>query len=127
MGTLVPPALGRWTGAGPWPWPASTCATSPSLNYQHHLFQERTLRSVTANTRADGEEFLALAADIGVRVSAVPYPFERADRALGDLAHDRVDGAAVLRGGGRVRTPRSSRPPLVTMTLRNDCVQDRTG
>ena len=30
----------------------------PPLDYQRHLFQERQLRSVTANTRADGEEFL---------------------------------------------------------------------
>ena len=44
----------------------------------------------------DGREFLAVAADIGIRVSAVPYPLDRADRALADLAHDRVDGAAVL-------------------------------
>ena len=34
----------------------------PPLNYERHLFQERQLRSVTANTRADGEEFLRLAA-----------------------------------------------------------------
>ena len=72
----------------------------PVLDYQRHLFEERTLRSVTANTRADGAEFLELAARIGIRVSAVPYPFDRADRALADLAHDRVDGAAVLVVGG---------------------------
>ena len=36
-----------------------------------------------------------LAARIGIRVSTVPYAFDRADRALADLAHDRVNGAAV--------------------------------
>jgi len=68
----------------------------PSLNYERHLFEERTIRSVTANTRRDGEEFLELAARIGIRVTTTPYPFEEANRALSDLAHDRVNGAAVL-------------------------------
>lgn len=69
----------------------------PSLRYADHLFQERQVRSVTANTRRDGEEFLALAARIGIRVKTVAYDFEQADTALRDLAHDRFSGAAVLR------------------------------
>ncbi|MBS1837466.1 MAG: zinc-binding alcohol dehydrogenase family protein [Actinobacteria bacterium] len=68
----------------------------PALDYQRHLFEERTLRSVTANTRRDGEELLALAAEIDIEVTTTPYPFSRADVALADLAADRVDGAAVL-------------------------------
>jgi propanol-preferring alcohol dehydrogenase len=68
----------------------------PALHYQEHLFQERELRSVTANTRRDGEEFLALAERIPVRVTTTPYRLEDAPAALRDLAHDRVDGAAVL-------------------------------
>ena len=52
----------------------------PPLDYADHLFEERQLRSVTANTRRDGEEFLALAASIGIRVETSPYPLERADR-----------------------------------------------
>jgi propanol-preferring alcohol dehydrogenase len=69
----------------------------PPLRYQEHLFQERQLRSVTANTRSDGDALLALAAEIPIRVTTTPYAFEAADRALADLAADRVDGAAVLR------------------------------
>ncbi|MHB1533266.1 MAG: zinc-dependent alcohol dehydrogenase family protein [Acidimicrobiales bacterium] len=68
----------------------------PVLGYGRHLFYERELRSVTANTRHDGAEFLARAAEIGVVVSAVPYPLAQADRALADLAHGRFAGAAVL-------------------------------
>jgi propanol-preferring alcohol dehydrogenase len=71
----------------------------PPLDYAQHLFQERQLRSVTANTRLDGEEFLDLAARIGIRVETVPYELEHADQALADLAHDRFTGAAVLRVG----------------------------
>ncbi|MGH3519393.1 MAG: zinc-binding alcohol dehydrogenase family protein [Haloechinothrix sp.] len=68
----------------------------PSLNYQRHLFSERQLRSVTANTRSDARAFLAFAAEHRLRVTATRYPLEAADRALSDLAAGRVTGAAVL-------------------------------
>ena len=68
----------------------------PGLDYAGELFEERRLRSVTANTRRDGEEFLALAARLGVRATTVPYPMAEAPRALADLAHGRFGGAAVL-------------------------------
>jgi propanol-preferring alcohol dehydrogenase len=68
----------------------------PPLNYDEHLFQERTLRSVTANTRSDGQEFLDLAARIPVRVTTDPFPLAEASSALQALAADRVRGAAVL-------------------------------
>ena len=68
----------------------------PALDYQRHLFHERQVRSVTANTRSDGEEFLSVAADIGITVQTQPYAFVDADQALRDLAHDRFTGAAVL-------------------------------
>src|SRR4029453_8279762 len=44
----------------------------PPLHYGSELFQERQLRSVTANTRADGEEFLRVAADIPLRPRLLP-------------------------------------------------------
>jgi propanol-preferring alcohol dehydrogenase len=68
----------------------------PALDYAAELFEERRLRSVTANTRQDGEEFLGLAARLGVRATTVEYPMEQAPRALADLAHGRFGGAAVL-------------------------------
>lgn len=96
-GEIVPAALHALDRGGTVAVAGIHLSDIPSLNYQVHLFQERRLRSVTANTRTDGEEFLAIAAQIGIRVATTPYPFEAADRALRDLAHDRVDGAAVLR------------------------------
>ncbi len=69
----------------------------PPLRYQDHLFYEREVRSVTANTRRDGEEFLTLATRMGVVATTTAYPFDRADHALADLAGDRLTGAAVLR------------------------------
>jgi propanol-preferring alcohol dehydrogenase len=68
----------------------------PVLSYQRHLFSERTLCSVTSNTRRDGEEFLTLAERLGLQVTTTPVPFEHADQALLDLAAGRVRGAAVL-------------------------------
>lgn len=68
----------------------------PPLNYAGELFQERRLRSVTANTRSDGEEFLALAARFRIRPTTTAYPMTEAPRALADLAHGRFSGAAVL-------------------------------
>ena len=68
----------------------------PALVYADELFQERRLRSVTANTRRDGDEFLLLAQRLGVRATTVAYPMAEAPAALADLAHGRFGGAAVL-------------------------------
>jgi alcohol dehydrogenase, propanol-preferring len=95
-GDLVPVALraldrgATLAVAGIWMSPV------PSLDYARELFLERRLRSVTANTRADGEAFLALAGRLGVRATTVAYDMAEAPRALADLAHGRFGGAAVL-------------------------------
>ncbi|WP_405797196.1 zinc-binding alcohol dehydrogenase family protein [Streptomyces sp. NBC_01506] len=99
VGDLVPVALQALDRSGTLAIAGIHLTDIPSLNYQRHLFQERDLRSVTSNTRQDGREFLALAERIGIRVTVSPYPMSRADRALADLAADRVDGAAVLMPG----------------------------
>jgi propanol-preferring alcohol dehydrogenase len=95
-GELVPTALralgpgGTLAVAGIW------LSDIPALNYTDTLFQERALRSVTANTRADGEQFLRLAARHGIAATTTAYPMAEADRALTDLAEGRFSGAAVL-------------------------------
>ncbi|WP_377014623.1 zinc-dependent alcohol dehydrogenase family protein [Arthrobacter sp. GCM10027362] len=96
VGTLVPPALRALDRGGTLAIAGIHLSDIPPLHYETDLFQERQLRSVTANTRRDGEEFLALAADIPLRPTTVPYPLEAADQALMDLAADRITGAAVL-------------------------------
>lgn len=68
----------------------------PSLDYTRHLFQERELVSVTANTRRDGEEFLEVAASIPIRVTTTAFGLDEAQTALKALAHGEIVGAAVL-------------------------------
>ena len=96
VGTLVLPALEALERGGTLAIAGIHLSDIPVLEYQRHLFEERTLRSVTANTRRDGTEFLEAAAGIPIRVSTVAYRMDEANQALRDLAHDQVNGAAVL-------------------------------
>ena len=96
VGTLVLPALEALERGGTLAIAGIHLTDIPSLNYQRHLFQERAMCSVTANTRQDGTEFLAAAARIAIRVATQAYGMGQANQALSDLAHDRVTGAAVL-------------------------------
>jgi alcohol dehydrogenase, propanol-preferring len=99
VGTLVLPALAALDRGGTLAIAGIHLTDIPTLNYEHHLFQERNLRSVTANTRQDGRDFLEVATRVGLQVTTTPYPLDDANQALQDLAHDRVDGAAVLWAG----------------------------
>ena len=84
-GHLVPPALAALDRGGTLAIAGIHLSDIPPLDYARHLFEERTLRSVTANTRPDGEEFLAEAARIGVHVTTVRYPMAGPTQALRDL------------------------------------------
>lgn len=97
VGDLVPEALAALDRGGVLSLAGIHMSDIPPLDYADHLFQEREIRSTTANSRADGEEFLAIAARVGLETTTVPYDFEDADRALQDLAADAYAGAAVLR------------------------------
>jgi propanol-preferring alcohol dehydrogenase len=97
VGEVVPPALEALDRGGIVAIAGIYLTDIPPLRYQDHLFLERQIRTVTANTRRDGEELLRLAPRLGVVAQTQPYPFDAADRALADLAADRVTGVAVLR------------------------------
>lgn len=96
-GELVPVALAGLEQGGTLALAGIHVSDIPTLDYQHHLFRERTLTSVTANTRQDGEELLALAARLGVRSTVTTFPFDHADQALDDLKQGSFAGVAVLR------------------------------
>jgi propanol-preferring alcohol dehydrogenase len=95
-GELVPVALRALDQGGTLAVAGIHLSDVPALNYARELFREKQLRSVTANTRADGEEFLRLAAALRVLPRVELRPLAEADRALADLAADKITGAAVL-------------------------------
>jgi propanol-preferring alcohol dehydrogenase len=68
----------------------------PEFDYDSLLWGERQLRSVTNMTRADGRDFLRLAAEIGLRSRVEAFPLEDGALALSAVREDRIDGAAVL-------------------------------
>lgn len=96
VGDLVLPALEALDRGGTLSIAGIHLTDIPTLNYQRHLFQERQVRSVTSNTRADARAFLDFVAEHHVEVTTPEYPLAEADRALTDLSSGRVAGAAVL-------------------------------
>ena len=98
VGDIVPVALASLDRGGVLAVAGIYLSDIPALNYEHHLFQERSLRSVTANTRRDGEEFLDIALRINIATTVHHYRFSQASQALNDLANEQFTGAAVLTG-----------------------------
>jgi alcohol dehydrogenase, propanol-preferring len=96
VGDLVLPAMEALDRGGTLSIAGIHLSDIPSLNYQRHLFQERQIRSVTSNTRADARAFLDFAAQHHIEVTTPEYPLAQADQALTDLAAGRIAGAAVL-------------------------------
>ncbi|OCB24716.1 alcohol dehydrogenase [Mycobacterium malmoense] len=96
VGDLVLPALEALDRGGTLAIAGIHLSDVPPLNYQRHLFQERQLRSVTSNTRADARAFLDFAGRHHIEVTTPEYPLAQADRALSDLSAGRIAGAAVL-------------------------------
>ena len=97
-GPLVPAAL-RASGPGA----TIVCAgihmsDIPSLPYRL-LWEERVLRSVANLTRADAEEFLALAPRVPIKTTVQRFGLEQAEEALARLRDGRIEGAAVLEIG----------------------------
>jgi propanol-preferring alcohol dehydrogenase len=69
----------------------------PQMDYTEHLYYERTVRSVTASTRKDGEELLRIAAEIPIRTQTTSFPLEEANKALQLLKQGKINGAGVLK------------------------------
>ncbi|WP_152190045.1 zinc-dependent alcohol dehydrogenase family protein [Georgenia satyanarayanai] len=96
VGDLVPPALRALDRGGICVVAGIHLSDIPPLVYERELFYEKELRSVTANTRTDGAEFLRLAAALDIRPRTHTRPLTEAADTLADLAADRYEGAAVL-------------------------------
>jgi len=70
----------------------------PQFDYSL-LYWERVVRSVANNTRADGQDFLKIAAAIPIHTQVREFPLEQANEALQALKNDAIRGAAVLKIG----------------------------
>jgi propanol-preferring alcohol dehydrogenase len=95
VGGLVPAALRAVDKGGVVVLGGIHMSDVPSFPYRI-LWEERVVRSVANLTRADGLEFLAVAAVVPVATETRAFPLERAQQALEDLRHGRLQGAAVL-------------------------------
>ena len=98
-GEIVPAALAALRKGGVLVLGGIHMSPIPSFSYDL-LYQERVIRSVANNTRADGRDFLRLAAEIPIRTHAQLFPLADANRALNALKNDAIPGAAVLKIGG---------------------------
>jgi alcohol dehydrogenase, propanol-preferring len=95
-GELVPPALRALNKGGTLALAGIYMTAIPALDYTKDLFQERTLQSVTANTRQDGLDLLKEAAAIPIRTHTLPFKLEEANLALQQLKKGNIQGAGVL-------------------------------
>lgn len=94
-GALVPAALERLRPGGTLAINAIVMSNLPELPYSL-LYGERTVRSVTNAIRRDAMEFLRLAAEIPIHVTAKSFALQDANRVLQLLKDAKIDGAAVL-------------------------------
>jgi alcohol dehydrogenase, propanol-preferring len=95
-GDLVPVALRDLDKGGTLALAGIYMTEVPAMTYEPHLFWEKTVQSVTANTRADGEALIAEARAIPLRPRVTRHPLTQANRILADLRRDRLQGTAVL-------------------------------
>jgi propanol-preferring alcohol dehydrogenase len=95
-GEIVPEALMHLKRGGTVSLAGIHMSEIPQLDYSQHLFYERNIHSVTANTREDGINFLKEAAEIPIRPHIKIYSLKDASLALQDLKNDRISGTGVL-------------------------------
>lgn len=95
-GEIVPAALRALRKGGTLVLGGIHMSPIPSFDYDL-LYGERVVRSVANNTRADGEDFLRVAAEIPIRTHVQLFALPEANRALNSLKNDAIPGAAVLR------------------------------
>jgi len=95
-GDLVPIALRNLARGGTLALAGIYMSPIPRLDYEADLFYERGIRSVTANTRADGAALLAEAARARVKLSTTEFPLEVANQALELLKVGALTGTGVL-------------------------------
>jgi len=95
VGALVPAALAHVRKGGRVICAGIHMSDIPSFPYQQ-LWGERSVASVANLTRADGHEFMDIAAQVPVRTRTAEFPLSKANEALDTLRSGSIEGAAVL-------------------------------
>jgi propanol-preferring alcohol dehydrogenase len=95
-GEIVPDALRALRPGGTLALSGIHMSPVPELDYEKHLFHEKTLQSVEANTREDGRELLKEAAAVPIRPKVTPFGLSDANEALVRLRRDEIDGTGIL-------------------------------
>jgi propanol-preferring alcohol dehydrogenase len=95
-GELIPQALEKLLKGGTLSLAGIYMSQVPTMDYEKHLFYERDIHTVTANTREDGHNLLREAAEIPIRPHTTTYDLADANRALKDLKNDQINGTGVL-------------------------------
>src|SRR6185312_4373879 len=95
IGALVPAALAAIRPGGRVVCAGIHMSDVPRFPYQL-LWGERSVSSVANLTRADGEEFLAIAAQLRLQPTVEPFALSEANVALERLRKGALQGAAVL-------------------------------
>jgi propanol-preferring alcohol dehydrogenase len=96
-GDLVPRALEHLRKGGTLALAGIYMSSVPQMDYENHLFYEKNVCSVTANTRQDGMELLRIAAEIPIKPQVQLFPLREANLALLRLKEDKMRGSGVLR------------------------------
>ncbi len=95
-GELVPVALSATERGGTVVLAGIHMSDVPAMSYDNTLFRERDLRTVTANTRADGAAFLRLAHTLQLSPTVTRYAFARTGDAVDDLRAGWASGSLVI-------------------------------
>ena len=95
VGALVPAALAAVRPGGRVVCAGIHMSDIPRFPYEL-LWGERSVSSVANLTRTDGEEFLAIAAQLRLEPTVEPFPLSEANLALERLRKGALQGAAVL-------------------------------
>ena len=95
-GEIIPDALRALRPGGTLALAGIHMSPVPELDYEKHLFHEKTLQSVEANTRRDGRELLKEAAAVPIRPKVTRFGLSEANEALVRLSRDEIDGTGLL-------------------------------
>jgi propanol-preferring alcohol dehydrogenase len=68
----------------------------PQFDYDHLLWGERQIRSVTNMTRADARDFLKIASQINLKPNVTVFSLDQANEVLAAIKSDSISGAAVI-------------------------------